>query len=115
MNKFCQISQASIYDYIGQANDFAAFGIAFRFNVDIRKWFPMVYHLKYWDYCQQVWEMIEVNGDSCLAPITDKLDEIPWDEIAEKAKATGVSMKQAAMDMGVSLKEKVEDRMGEVP
>ena len=75
----------------------------------------MVYHLKYWDYCQQVWEMIEVNGDSCLAPITDKLDEIPWDEIAEKAKATGVSMKQAAMDMGVSLKEKVEDRMGEVP
>ena len=61
------------------------------------------------------WEEMAQKARAMGEAAKDKLDEIPWDEIAEKAKATGVSMKQAAMDMGVSLKEKVEDRMGEVP
>lgn len=44
------------------------------------------------------YEMIPVMEDG----------EIPWDEIAAKAKAAGISMKEAAMDMGVAAREKIE-------
>eukprot|EP00439_Symbiodinium_sp_Y106_P055595 s4789_g7.t1 len=56
----------------------------------------------------QVWKMVKLDAKEKVKEPENDDQEICWDEIAAKAKVTGVSMKEAALDMGVAVKEKIE-------
>jgi len=64
--------------------------------------------IKQWEGAKdQVWEVVHLHAKATEAPEEGE-GEISWDEIAEKARAAGVSMKEAALEMGVAAKEQIE-------
>ena len=55
------------------------------------------------------WDEIAEKAKSMGVSMKEAAKSVPWQEIADKAKAMGVSMKEAAMDMGLAIKDKLDD------